>query len=336
MRGLIIRICKQMKNDKRSLAMMFIIPLVIITFLYFLLGEGSVDMQVYLSGANESISDIFSKSCTLIEAEDDQTVEDILKGGKADVCIEFNADNTIVYFLEDNSTYRSEINEIMQEVQTEVLNQKLIVTEYVYGKELKTTFEKLIYVLLGVISFFLVFLLAGVSFVRERTVGTLERLMLTPVKRSKVVLGYTFGFGIFGGLQSIVILLFVHYILGITFQGSVFYAMLIMILLAFSAVSIGAFVSIFASSEFQVVQFVPIVIIPQIFYSGLLPLDTLPFNLDKLAYIMPIYYGCSGLKKILINGEAFDSIVLCICMLVIQLFVFYIVNLLSLKKYRAL
>ena len=101
-------------------------------------------------------------------------------------------------------------------------------------------------------------------------------------------------------------------------------------------VSTRAFVSIFANSEFQVIQFIPIVIIPQIFYSGLLSLNGLPFNLDKLEYVMPVYYGCTALKKVLINGQGFADIGIYIALLIAFIFVFFALNVISLKKYRAI
>lgn len=334
--GLVIRICKQMKNDRRSLGMMFVIPLVIITFLYFLLGNESANINVSLIGANDKITEAFEEAedITVVECSDSDSVEQLLKDGKTDAIVDFT-DGVKIDLLENNSTYLSKVQSAIKDVQEEVLHQGTMKTEYVYGNNLDTTFEKLSYVLIGVICFFLVFLISGVSFVRERTMGTLERFMLTPIKRAQVVLGYTIGFGIFGTVQSIITLLFVHYVLGISYAGSIFLGVLIMVLLAFSAVSIGAFVSIFANSEFQVIQFIPIVIIPQIFYSGLLSLNGLPLHLDKLEYVMPVYYGCTALKKVLINGQGFADIGNYIALLIAFIFVFFILNVISLKKYRA-
>lgn len=336
MRGLVKRICKQMRNDRRSLAMIFVIPLVIITFLYFLLGENYVEINVAVLGSNDKIEEVIKDSddCKLVKVKDDKKAKDILKDGDADAVIDIE-DNMKIYMLESNAAYMGKVKGLLNDIQEDVMHQEPMETEYVYGDKLETQFEQLSYVLLGVICFFLVFLIAGISFVRERTMGTLERFMLTPIGKIKVVLGYTIGFGIFGMIQSVIILLFVHYVLGVAFEGSVLYAVIIMILLAFTAVSIGEFVSIFANNEFQVIQFIPIIIIPQIFYSGLLSLDGMPYHLDKLSYIMPIYFGCTGLKKVLINGQGFVEIVPYIGILLAFIVVFSILNILSLKKYRA-
>ena len=101
-------------------------------------------------------------------------------------------------------------------------------------------------------------------------------------------------------------------------------------------VSIGAFVSIFANNEFQVMQFIPLVVVPQMFFSGLITIDTLPYGLGNLSYFMPIYYGCSGLEKVLIKGFGIEGIWKDLCMLVVFIFIFFVLNVLALKKYRKL
>lgn len=337
MSGLIIRIFKQMKNDKRTLAMIFVVPLVINTFLFFLLGDTQTDEKVMLLNANNEIEAIFNESehCELVPQDNEKSPEEILKDGDADVVIDFAQDSKI-YLLEQNPSTLKEVKGIMDDIQKDVYHQSTMEVEYVYGNNLNTTFEELSYVLLGVICFFLVFLISGISLVRERTMGTLERFMLTPISRPQVILGYTIGFGVFGVIQSVIILLFVHYILGLKFEGSLLWALVIMVVLALSAVSLGTFVSIFANSEFQVIQFIPVIIIPQIFFSGILPLNGLPLNLEILGYIMPVYYGSNALKKVVVNGQGFGQIKLELLMLVIFCVFFYILNVFSLKKYRAL
>ncbi len=111
------------------------------------------------------------------------------------------------------------------------------------GRPTPASFDNLGYVFLAVISFFVVFVLSGVSFIRERTGGTLERMMLTPVRRYQVVFGYTAGFGLLATVQSLLIVLFCRYVLGLAFAGPLIAAMVIMVLLAFAAVATGTFIS---------------------------------------------------------------------------------------------
>jgi len=127
--------------------------------------------------------------------------------------------------------------------------------------------------------------------------------MLTPIKRYEVVSGLLLGFEIFAVIQSTVVVLYCQYVLHMQFTGFLMLCILIMILLAFTAVSTGTLISIFANNEFQVVQFIPIIIIPQIFFSGLIPIDTLPFHLEILSYIMPVYYGCTALHNVMVLNK---------------------------------
>ena len=157
---------------------------------------------------------------------------------------------------------------------------------------------------------------------------------MTPIRRWEVVVGYTLGLGFLGAIQSTIIVLFTKYVLGIPFAGSIFYAILIMVAMSLTAVAIGAFVSIFSNNEFQIMQFIPVVIIPQMFFSGLISLDTIPLGLGKLAYIMPIFYGCDGLNKVLIRGNGFSDIFMDLVALTLVIILFSLINVIALKRYR--
>lgn len=336
MRGLIIRIFKQMINDKRSLALIFLAPLLILSLLYLLLGKSSYKPTIAVNaGAGEQMIKALKKQdLKLSSISEDEKEDTILKNADVDAVVTIDKTGVKIKMLEANSTKASKVTEVVRKALEEVNPLGKMNISFIYGKSDATTFDSLGYMLLGVLSFFFVFIISGMSFVRERTTGTMERLMLTPIKRISVVLGYTIGFGIFAALQSIFIILFTKYILHMEYAGSVVLSIIIMILLSFTAVSLGALVSIFANSEFQVMQFIPIIIIPQIFFSGLISIDTFPFGLGKLAYVMPVYYGCAGLENILVRGAGIDKIWSYILMLLIFIFVLVVINTEALRKYR--
>ena len=106
---------------------------------------------------------------------------------------------------------------------------------------------------------FICFLISGIALLRERTTGTIERVLATPIKRSEIVFGYLIGYGIFAIIQTLIIVLFSIYLLNINLAGSLAYVILINILLAIAALVMGIFISTFANSEFQMIQFIPIV-----------------------------------------------------------------------------
>ena len=102
------------------------------------------------------------------------------------------------------------------------------------------------------------------------------------------------------------------------------------------AVLFGAMVSIMASSEMQVMQFIPILVIPQVFFCGLIPMDAIPFKLGILSYITPVYYSSEAIRRVMIEGAGFSGIWLHALLLVLYGAVLWAVNTLALKKFRTL
>ncbi|MBI3740949.1 MAG: ABC transporter permease, partial [Chloroflexi bacterium] len=180
---------------------------------------------------------------------------------------------------------------------------------YLYGG---SQFDQLDFIapgFIGIFVFFLVFLLTTLVFLRERSQGTLERLFATPVSRVELVLGYMFGFGLFALFQSLVILLFTVFVIQVHTAGNLAIIFLIQALLAIGAINLGIFLSTFARTEFQVIQFIPIVITPQVLLGDFLfPLDTMPGLLQALGRVMPITYANQALRAVMIRGEGIGAI----------------------------
>jgi ABC-2 type transport system permease protein len=111
---------------------------------------------------------------------------------------------------------------------------------------------------------------------------TLERLQITPVSRADILIGYLCGFLLFAMLQSTIILGYTVLVLPISYQGDIWQVFLVLILLTVVAVSLGILVSTFADNEFQVVQFIPVIILPQVFLTGVIvPVEDMPLVLEK-------------------------------------------------------
>jgi ABC-2 type transport system permease protein len=178
-------------------------------------------------------------------------------------------------------------------------------------------------IFLGFFGYFFVFLLTGVSFLRERIGGTLERLLATPVTRAEIVFGYSLGFGMFATIQVIVLTLFIlnsidvpaigplpafSIGLGVNSAGSPFLAFLIALLLSIGAVNLGIFLSTFARTELQVIQFIPLVIVPQGLLGGILfPTAQLPDVLNTIAHALPLTYAIEGLREVMLKGADLTS-----------------------------
>ncbi len=207
-------------------------------------------------------------------------------------------------------------------------------TNYLYGSSSSTFFETLLPIMIGFVVFFFVFLISGISLLRERTSGTLERLLATPVRRSELIGGYLLGFGIFALCQTVVIVLFSIFVFKVQILGSLWNVLLVNILLAFVALALGLFVSSFASSEFQMVQFIPLIVIPQIFFSGIIPVAQMSAPLRMFAHLMPLYYGGQSLANVVEKGVSFAQIAPNLGILLIFVVIFLVLNQLALRKYR--
>ena len=176
-------------------------------------------------------------------------------------------------------------------------------TSYLFAGEAFDTMDFIAPVYIALLAMFFVFLLTCVSFLRERSQGTMERLLATPTTRLEIVLGYLIGLGLFALLQVTVILFFTIWVLKIHYLGSLGLLFLIIALLAAVGVSLGILASAFARNEFQVVQFIPLLIIPQILLSGTFwAVEEMPGYLQPFAYLMPLTYANQALRDVMLKG----------------------------------
>ena len=153
------------------------------------------------------------------------------------------------------------------------------------------------------------FMLTGVSFLGERAHGTLDRLLMTPVGRGDILVGYLLGFAPFAIAQATVILLVTAFGLQVHYQGELWQASILLLVLIVVAVNLGIFISTFARSEFQVIQFIPLILAPQIFLSGIiLPTDQMPTYFQGVAKILPLRYAVDGLQKIMLEGQSLGDV----------------------------
>lgn len=157
--------------------------------------------------------------------------------------------------------------------------------------------------LLATMVLFFSFLLTGISFLRERSQGTMERLMASPVSRLDVVLGYLFGFFLFALGQTLIILLFTIYVLDVNYYGDLWQIFVFQIIVIAGAVNLGIFISTFARNEFQMVQFIPLILFPQVFLCGVIwPVEQMPEYLQWIGRFLPLKYGVDGLRDIMLSG----------------------------------
>lgn len=145
--------------------------------------------------------------------------------------------------------------------------------------------------MLGLFPFIIMFLITSVTMVRERTSGTLERLLTTPLKRGELILGYGLAFGFAALVQSLVSSAVAIWVLNLDVQTP-WVVVLFAVVDAVLGTALGLLMSAFAVTEFQAVQFMPLIVVPQILLCGLLaPRDTMSDFLYGLSNVMPLSYA---------------------------------------------
>lgn len=337
--AIVIRIIQQFFRDKRSLALMLLAPLLILSLMYLVFQTDDYQPTIAIhdvpSLLEESLSHngaevlIVTKEQAL-EALHQQEIDALLELDKGLPYITLEGSDPSV-----NKAVLMIIQKSFQDLQPHSKELEPHIT-YLYGSEQLSFFDQIAPVLIGFFVFFFVFLLAGVSFLRERTSGTLERLLATPLRRWEIVTGYVLGFGLFTLLQATLISTYAIHILKINMSGSFYFVLLITVLLAMTALTLGTLLSAFAHNEFQMIQFIPLVIVPQVFFSGLFNLETMDAWLRSIGSIMPLTYGSHALKEVMIRGTGWAEISTDVYVMLCFSLGFMVLNVLALKKHRKL
>jgi ABC-2 type transport system permease protein len=153
--------------------------------------------------------------------------------------------------------------------------------------------------LLALIPFVIMFLVTSVTTLRERTSGTLERLLAMPMGKLDFLVGYALAFGLLAAVQSALAVALCVWVLNLTIVGSAWMLMVVAVADAVLGTALGLFVSAFARTEFQAVQFMPAVVIPQILLCGLfVPRDQMPPVLEAISNVLPLSYAVDAMQSV--------------------------------------
>lgn len=331
-RALVLRIIQQLIRDKRLLALLFLAPLLVLSLMYFIFDSDAATPTLVVTDAPSALIEKLEKTNMDILNKEHYSTTKLQNDENAGW---FDVKNNKLYLLNDDPALSKSIAFAFTSTDTAPTKAtSAIDTSYIYGSSSTNIFDIFSPMLIGFFVFFFVFLIAGMALLKERTSGTLERLLSTPIKRGEIVVGYLIGYGIFALIQTIIIVLYSIFVLDIVSNGSILLVLLICLCIALVALSLGTFLSSFANSEFQMVQFIPLIIVPQIFFSGIFPLESMATWLQGLGYLMPLYYAADALNSIMYKGLGFSHIALNLSVLIAFSGVFLTLNMFSLRKYR--
>ncbi|MGZ3598821.1 MAG: ABC transporter permease [Ktedonobacterales bacterium] len=366
--ALSVRIVRQFLRDPRTLALLFLAPLLVMTLLNFVLNSSSNSVTLGLVPPDGPVGNaLVSRLHTQFESNSSiklktvarNAVDSTLRNGDADGVLIFPADfgnpilapasaSTLTLRLEGTNPgtaqqIHSLVSQLIASLQqsqqtaqvTQISQTPTLEVSYLYGGPEYTQTDALAPLFVGLFAFFFVFLLTSVSFLRERSQGTIERLMVSPLSKSELVLGYVLGFLLFAMVQSLLILLFVVYVLRVHYSGNLGLIFLVTLALTIGGVNMGIFVSAFARNELQVIQFIPLLLVPQVLLGGLFfPVATLPVVLKQFAYVLPLTYANFALRDVMIRGLGIADIWRDLAVLVAFATLMIVASALSLRQER--
>jgi ABC-2 type transport system permease protein len=331
------RILTELRHDKRTLALVILAPIFMLTLIFFVLNSSISSSNVgVINAPSDYVDRLYDNNVTTTRFLDEELAFESLKKGEIKAIINIVDGKSYIYLDGSNSQEAALTINLLEAAKKKSPTMRTdLISDitYIYGADDLETFDNFGSVLIGVLVFFFVFIVAGMSFIEERTTGTLEKMLSTPIKRWELVLGYVLGFGSLTVVQSILITFYVVYVLGVMMVGSIWLVLLITLLTAISALTLGMLLSTAASSQFQMMQFIPIVITPQIFFCGLFQLSP---GWDAVSKLMPLYYSANALNEIMLRGNGFGTIFIDVTVLSALSIVFVIGNIKLLKKYRSI
>ncbi|MEX6125193.1 ABC transporter permease [Staphylococcus arlettae] len=366
------RIVKQTLRDKRTLALLIIAPLLILSLLYYIfsVSDNSNGVKLGVAEAPKTFINAVEKEGIDIRYYDNnKDIANKIKSGDLTGFATVEDNQLHVTYANDNPTQSGVLASLNQkwlinqnmtqmknnakELQDALANVQQqagatdasqssqnnvqpyeMKTDYLYGSASSTYFDMINPILIAFFVFFFTFLISGIGLLKERTSGTLERLLASPIKRSQIIFGYIIGYGIFSIIQTVIVVLFAVYVLNIIVEGSILVVLLTTILTALVALTFGILLSTFAASEFQMIQFIPLVIVPQVLFAGLIPIESMSKILGYIAHIMPLYYAGQTMQDVMIKGFVLEDVYLNLLVLLALFLVLLVLNIIGMKRYR--
>ncbi len=337
------RVVRQLKRDRRTIGLITFLPIfLMILFGYALSGEMSgINLGIVDFGGQDDLRDHLTAvdDFALLFLGSESDAERLIVEGRLHGAVVIGEEEDEIRVLLDGSSPQI-TSSIMAEVRRGLMQDGRqkggsgevcggvvgrggdaveyvgvertspeIVQRYIYGYDLEMM-DSVGPAVLGLVVFFFTFITAAISFLRERTQGSLEKFMVSPLTRPEMVAGYLLGFSLFALLQSASTFLVVVFVFGVPMNGNPLTAFAVLLLLGAGALVLGAFFSNFAKTEFQVVQFIPMVILPQVVLSGVWwPLESIPDFIRPICYILPLTYSSDALRAVMLKGAGVSEIV---------------------------
>jgi len=344
------RIWQQLRNDKRTIGLIVIFPVIFSLFFGYAFSGEVIDLNVAFIDNDESymgidfsnaiIENLLNDSRLFLENQTGisfEQAEQLVLTGVYRAVIYFPTNftkhlilaedvNVTIYIDGSEPSGASAIlDSIHDAFETELREQRGLGFEftYLYGGPDVRQIDFIAPAIIPFVMTTVLLMLTAVFVVRERLNGTLSRMLSTQATKLDILLGFAQAISVIGIIQSTIILLLTILIFNVTVQGSLLFAYLFIILFSLVPLSMGLLVSVWANNELQALQFIPLLIFPSLLLSGFfVPIDLLPFWLQPFAYGFPLTYGIHGLREIMVRGSGFEAVWPDVLALLIMIIIF--------------
>lgn len=341
--GVAKKTLRSLKHDRRTVGFLVLMPLFMIAIFGYTFGGDLKDVDVVIVNLDEGgqngsvaamiIEDLGSDETLRLRILEGATAADgerMVRDADAWAAIVFNSDFTaradaaVELIRAGSSALPSPLivhldatnPNIAQAVLTEVVTttQKVLIAQYglippiaiasemVYGEDAEFI-DFFAPGVMGLAAMMVTFMLSIISFVHERSTGTLDRLLTTPVTEGEVVGGYAIALGLVALVQSVVILVTAVLLFDVNIEGNILLVLATIMLLGIGSQGLGFLLSSIAKTEFQAVQFMPIILFPSILLAGVFwPIEAVPELLRPVSYFIPLTYAVEACRSVMIRG----------------------------------
>lgn len=330
--ALALRIVRGFRHDRRTLALLVVVPLVVMVLIGYLVGDDKEPLRVGLVGATAdspfggALASQPGIEITATFGDDLEAARTAVGDGEIDGAVEPNfltcqgsaSCPTVVVVRGEDVQVESPIAQAAARAAAIAQGADLgpgqlpglqVERLDLPGGERPSTISFAAPAMVTTFAFLFTFMLTSVAFLRERSSGTLERLLASPITKAEILGGYLLGFLPFAALQATLVLGYAIVILHARIAGPFWLVILVLVLLVVGVVNLGISLSFYARNELQVIQFIPLMLLPQVFLGGLFwPVVTLWQPLRAVSVLFPVTHAVHALRGVMLGGKGFADV----------------------------
>ena len=306
------RIWQQFSHDPRTVVMFIVAPILVLWLFSAMLGATTPEPKLAVVDLPAPVVTALADSATVTDMTADEAATQLANRDIDAIVTMDGTDLTVQVEGTNASTTGRTLAAIQSGLKSMASASPGVVpsltVSYLHGSADWTGFDYLGPVFIGIFIFVFVFITAGMSLVTERTGGTMERLLVTPIKSWQLVAGYCLGFGLVTVVQSAIVLAASIWLIGFPNEGNVGLVILTTFSMAMVSMTLGLLVSGLARTAFQVIQLMILLVVPQVLLSGVFDLTNAPTWMRVLSVCFPISHGAEALRSVMLRGDGIGAI----------------------------